>query len=312
MTPRSLLNLGILVAVIILAAIAFYPRQQPEPETAMVTLLTISKADVETISIQGAGKPQWDFDKQDEHWFMNAPVRVRANEHRISTLLNILRQPADHKLAVAPNSLSKYGLDAPLFSIRFNGTAVSVGGSDPIHQRRYVMARDSVYLVDDSFSRWLGEGAGAFIDAALLPPDSTIQKIQLPNFEVVKSEAQWQYKPEQESETANAAHYSPDSLQTFIDEWRYGRALQVSVLSAPYDPSKGRPLKVFLQNQAEPVVFYEESSAEDTALVRADLNIRYHVTKDTLGRLTKVTEQNDIEPSPEEEPANAPPSNSAT
>ena len=313
MTPRILLNLGILLAVIVLAVIAFYPGQHTEPATPMVTLLTVNKADVKTISIQGSNKPALVFTKQDQQWFMTAPAQVRADEHHMSTLLNILEQPADHKLVVDKNNLSKYGLDSPLFTMRFNDLPVAIGGTDPIRQRRYIMAQDTVYLVDDSFSRWLGEGAGAFIDAALLPPGSIIKKVQLPDFEVVKTDTQWQYNPLNSgsggagaAEDSKTAHFSPDSLQTFIDEWRYGRALQVSLLNAPYDQPKAPQVKVFLQGQSEPVVFHEETSADDTAFVRADLNIRYHLTKDTLQRLTKITEPQDIESDPDAEPANEP------
>jgi len=308
MTPRTLLNLGILLAVIALAAIAFFPRQQSEPETPMTSLLAVNKADVKTIRIQGSGIPELSFNKQDQQWLMSAPVQITADDHRISTLLNILEQPANHKLPVNKTELPKYGLDSPLFFIYFNDLPLAIGGTDPIHQRRYVMAQDTVYLVDDTFSRWLGEGAGAFMDSALLPPGSVIQKIQLPDFEIVKEDTHWLYKPAGESAAEKTPHYSPDSLQTFVDEWRYGRALQVSQLETPYKLTGGRRFKVFLQGQAEPVEFFEELSTDDTALVRADLNIRYHLTKDTLQRLTTVTEQKDIEPDPEADPSTPAPS----
>jgi hypothetical protein len=306
MTPRSLLNLGIFIVVIVLAAIAFYPRQQTQPTTPTVQLFPVNKTDVQSIRIEGPKKAELRFHKQDQQWFMTAPVKIRAAEHQITTLLNILEQPADHKLPVEKSSLSQYGLDKSRFTLYFNDLPLVVGGSDPIHQRRYVMAQDAVYLVDDSFSRWLAEGAGAFIDAALLPPGSIIKKIQLPDFEVVKTETKWQYNATNPSTAANTPHYSQDSLQTFIDEWRYGRGLQVSLLSAPYKLANERQFKVFLQNQAEPIVFYEQSSGDDTAFVRGDLNISYHLTKDTVQRLTKVMEQKDIEPNPDAEPENEP------
>ena len=317
MTSRSILNIGILIAVIALGFIAFYPAEKEPPPMPTVQLLPLNKGDVQTLSIVGTDNAELHFSKQDQQWFMIVPVQVRAGEHQITTLLNILDQPGDRRLPIEGSDLSKYGLDAPVFSVQFNGLPIAIGGTDPIHQRRYVMSQDAVYLIDDSFSRWLREGAGAFIDPELLPPGSIISKIQLPEFEVSKTETQWQYSATIDnsiskdndaetdknalngSATKNTKHFSQDSLQMFIDEWRYGRALQVSILAAPYKHSKGRQINVYLQNQAEPIVFYEEQSAQDTAFVRADLNIRYQLTKDTEQRLTKVTQPQDIETDPE-------------
>jgi hypothetical protein len=288
MNPRNLLNVAILVAVIVLAAIAFYPSTQLEPPPPMVHLLPLNKSDINSVNIHSHDKRVLRFAKQEAHWFMTEPLHISANEHRINTLLDLLQQPSGTQLTVDKNNLSKYGLDAPRYGLEFNGYPMAIGDSDPIHQRRYVMAQDSVYLIEDFFSHLLTEGEGALINPELLPPGSQIEKLQLPNLTLRKQEGEWQIT---DASHLEAEHYSQDSLQTLIDEWRFGRALTVTLLSEPYNNPKAPTIKIYLRDQADPIVFYIEPSPLHTLFIRPDLKIRYHLTKDTIQRLTQLTEK---------------------
>jgi hypothetical protein len=288
MTARNLLNLVILLAVIVLAVIAFFPATQPEPPPSMVHLLPLSKTDIHTLNIHSHDKPVLRFAKQEQQWYMTKPVHIRASEHRIDTLLNIVQQPEGTQLTVDKNNLAKFGLHTPRYGLEFNDYPMAIGDTDPIHQRRYVMAQDSVYLIEDYFSHLLLEGEGALIDHALLPPGSQIETLQLPNLSVRKHEGQWQIT---DASQLHAEHYSQDALQTLMDEWRYGRALTVTLLSEPYDSNKAPAIKVYLQNQADPIVFYIDQSQIHTLFIRPDLKIRYHLTKDTSQRLMRLTEK---------------------
>ena len=292
MSARNLLNIVILLAVIILAVIAFYPATQPETPQPMLRLLPLNKTDIQTINIHSHDKPVLRFGKQGQQWFMTEPLHILASEHRVNTLLDILQQPEGTQLAVDKNNLAKFGLDAPRYGLEFNGNPVAIGDTDPIHKRRYVLAQDTVYLIEDYFSHLLLEGEGALIDHALLPPDSRILKLQLPNLTVAKVEGQWQIT---DASQLDAEHYSQDALQTLIDEWRYGRGLTVTLLSEPYDTSNVPVIKVFVRSQDDPIVFYMDQSQLHTLLIRPDLKIRYHLTKDTTQRLTQLTEKTDTE-----------------
>ena len=292
MASRYLLNLAILIAVIVLAVIAFYPAMRNEPPPPMLQLLPVTKADIHTLNIHSHDKRVLSFSKQGEQWVMTEPVHARASEHRIMTLLDILQQPASSRLAVDKNNLAKFGLDAPRYGLEFNEYSLTIGDSDPIHQRRYVMALDTVYLIDDYFSHLLTEGEGALIDHALLPPGSLIEQLQLPDLTLRKKQGQWQIT---EASHLAAEHYSQDSLQTLIDEWRYGRALTVTLLDGAEKTHSLPAIKVFIKNQSEPIVFYVDSSSQDTAYIRPDLKVRYHLTKDTAQRLTRITEKPDPE-----------------
>ncbi len=291
-SARNLLNLTILLAVVVLALIAFYPASQPEPPPPMVNLLPLSKADIHTLNIHSHNKPILRFAKQNQQWFMTEPLHIRASEHRINTLLDIVRQPEGTLLTVDKNNLAKFGLDTPQYGLEFNEYPVAIGDTDPIHQRRYILAQDSVYLIEDFFSHLLLEGEGALIDHALLPPGSQIVKLQLPNLTLLKREGEWQIT---DASQLDAEHYSQDVLQTLIDEWRYGRALTVTLLSEPYDTSKAPAIKVYLRNQSDPIVFFIAQSQMHTLFIRPDLKIRYHLAKDTTQRLTRLTEKAPLE-----------------
>jgi len=292
MSPRNLLNVVILLAVIFLAVIAFYPGTQPEPPPPMVQLLPLNKADIHSLNIHSHNKPVLRFAKEDQHWFMIEPLRIRASDHLVNTLLNIVQQPSATQLTVDKNNLAKYGLDSPRYGLEFNEYPLAIGETDPIHQRRYVMAQDAVYLIEDYFSHLLMEGEGALIDHALLPPGSQIDKLQLPNLTVRKHQGQWQIT---DASHLDAEHYSLDSLQTLIDEWRYGRALTVTLLDEPFEKTDASVIKIFLKNQPEPIEFYVGQSQLHTLFIRPDLKIRYHLTKDTLQRLTRLSEKTTTE-----------------
>jgi hypothetical protein len=288
MTSRNLLNAVIAIAVIVLAVIAFYPGKKAQPPPPMVQLLPLSKSDIVQLNIHSHDKPVLRFSKQDQQWVMTDPIQARASEHRIGTLLDLLRQPSGTQLQVDKNNLAKYGLASPRYGVEFNEYSMTIGDTEPLHKRRYVMAGDTVYLIEDYFSHLLMEGEGALIDHALLPPDGIIEKLQLPELTLEKKDGQWQIT---EASRLDAEHYSQDSLHTLVDEWRYGRALSVTLLDEPYDSSAAPSITVHLQNQAQPIKFYIDHSQVHTLFIRPDLKIRYHLTKDTAQRLMRLTEK---------------------
>jgi hypothetical protein len=143
-------------------------------------------------------------------------------------------------------------------------------------------------VIEDYFSHLLMEGEGALIDHALLPPGSIIEKLQLPELTLGKTQGQWQIT---EASRLNSEHYSQDSLNALIDEWRYGRALTVTLLDEGYDSAGAPTIKVYLKNQPNPIVFYVDQTQVHTLFIRPDLKIRYHLTKDTAQRLMRLIEK---------------------
>lgn len=296
MSPRNLLNIGILIAVIVLAVIAIYPGRQHGRQTTTEHLLPIKKTEVQSISILRPNHPTLQFSKQDQKWMMTSPINARASEHRLMTLLGIIDQPGHSRFPADSNTLAKYGLDAPQYTLKFNDVSLAIGDTDPIHERRYVMFGDTIFLIDDYFSHLLAEGEGAFVDHALLPSGSVITRLQLPDFEVRKADAQWQLIRTGSGGQAEPESYSQDALQTLIDEWRYGRALDISLLPGAYKNSGGAPqIKVYLQERPEPMVFSVEKSAQTIYLIPTDLNIRYHLTKNAAQRLMQLPEPPGVE-----------------
>ena len=288
MSPRNLLNVVILLGVFVLAVIAIYPGTQPEPPPPMVQLLPFSKAEIHTFNIHSHDKPVLRFAKEDQQWFMIEPLRIRASDYLVNTLLDIVQQPSATQLAVDKNNLAKYGLDSPRYGLEFNEFPLAIGATDPIHQRRYVMAQDAVYLIEDYFSHLLMEGEGALIDHGLLPPGSQIEKLQLPDLTISKHQGQWQIT---DASQLDADHYSQDSLQTLVDEWRYGRALTVTLLDEAFEKADHPVIKIYLKSQPNPIEFYVGQSQLHTVFIRPDLKVRYHLTKDTLQRLTRLSEK---------------------
>ena len=292
MSSRNILNIVILGAVLILAVIAFYPSMQKPTEAPVIHLFDMPKSAINHFTIQGRNQSPQRFIKQDqqgsvEKWYMEEPVHAKASESRLNTLLDIVEKPSRSQFQVEAANLAKYGLDSPIATLTFNEHTIAIGNNDPIHQRRYVLAEGKVHLIDDNFSHLLNENVGHLIDHALLPADSVIEKLTLPDFELIKMDANWQLTPPRNGGV------SQDVLQTFVDEWRYSQSLDVTILAEPYTNTSAPTIRIKLQGQDSPILFYIEQTTQGTAFIRPELKLRFHLTKDTAQRLLQLP---DIEP----------------
>ena len=292
MSSRNILNIAILAVVLILAVVAFYPSIQKPTEAPVIRLFDMPKSAITHLTIQGRNQTPQRFTKLDpqgsmEKWYMEEPIHAKASEPRLNTLLDIVEQPSRSQYQVETANLAKYGLDSPIATLTFNEHAIAIGNNDPIHQRRYVLVDGKVHLIDDNFSHLLNENIGHLIDHDLLPVDSVIEKITLPDFELIKMDTSWQLTPPRNGSV------SQDVLQTFIDEWRYSQALDVTIMVEPYTNRTAPAIRIKLQGQDTPILFYVEHTEQGTVFIRPEFKMRFHLTKDTAQRLLQLP---DIEP----------------
>lgn len=287
MPSRTILNIVIFFAVIVLGVLAFYPGEQNEQHKPGVRLTSLNKADIQFLAIHGLSETTVQFNKQQSGWYMSKPVHAKASEHRINTLLDVVEQTSHSQYQVPKDNLAKYGLAQPKYTLEFNNHLIAIGQNEPIKQRRYVLFENTVHIIDDFFSHLFSQSPATLIDHALLPMDSVIVKIVLPQYEINKVDSQWQVTP------SEGKAYSQDVLQTLVDEWRYGRALQMSLLTtAQTSTNTAKILQVYLQNQASPVVFHVENTPQQILFIRPDLMLRYHLTPNSAQRLLRIPDIN--------------------
>lgn len=277
MNSRAILNLSILAIVIVLGAVVFYPPQQ-STETKIETALTsLTPEAVHTITITKPNQTPINFVNQKQGWLINAPFTVNANPQRLEKILQLITQPSHSQYNIDESNLAKYGLDNPQVVIAFNDVELRFGGSDPIHQRRYILIDNRIHLITDLVSHILKQPVTQFIDLALIPGNQQITKLQLPEFSLKLIQGKWNF------ERPHNSTINQDAAQKFVDEWRYAQALSVELVkrAPPTDANN----KVSIATSSQSVEFILFDGESETKLIRTDLPIQYQLSPDSVQTL---------------------------
>lgn len=296
MSSRAWLNVVILIAVVVLALFAFYQPSNHSEQTSQHALTSLNKAEVNDIEIRRAGKTTVRLQKQHQHWYMHEPIKVPASPYRIDTLLELLQQKSLSRYHVEPANLAKYGLQPPKAELQFGHITLALGEVDPLRGRRYVLLADQVHLIHDNYEFVVNASVKTYVDAALLPQQSAIEDLRLPDMQIRLQQGRWQISP------PPAQSYSQDDIQSLIDEWRYGQALAVELLQRPraIDPT-ATIISVTLKNQTTPLEFELIQQPEQTVLIRPELGIRYLLATGSANRLfTLMDTKSDLQPAVDE------------
>jgi len=286
MNSRVILNF-VLLAVVVGLILMVYFEPGVEKAAKPATLLSLTPEDVNHIALMPASKDVIKFEKRGSEWHIVAPLDARANAVRIDSLLRLTHAAVRKSYDVASADLEKLKLDTPLGVIQFNDIKIAFGDEESLNHYRYVMVGDKVYLITDNYFYNLQAGVANYIDTRLLPPDSHIVTIELPDMRVkVGDKGEWSVTPGHPDAAADAA-------QTLVDEWREAQALRVS----PYQDDKALgAVKITFDKQAKPLTF--EILARDPELIlgRADIGIRYHISNEQAESLMQLAKK---EPPPQ-------------
>jgi len=292
MNSRAILNIILLVVGVALVLIAYFQPGVQKPASP-VPLLSIGPADVNRIKIMPATRQGITFEKNGSEWQIVEPIIARANNFRIESLLQLTHATVHKQYDVTPSDLENLKLSKPLGIIQFNDIKISFGDYESLNNHRYVMIDDRVYLISDNYLQYLQTDLASNVDTRLLPPDSRIVAIELPDL-VIKSgdKGQWSVTPQHPDLPA-------DAVQSLIDEWRNVQALRVSRYQG--DKSAGK-VRITLDNHSAPLDFQILEREPDLILGREDIGVRYHVSDDQAERLMQlsVEKQQPQDDAPEE------------
>ncbi|MEO0406376.1 MAG: DUF4340 domain-containing protein [Cyanobacteria bacterium P01_A01_bin.135] len=111
---RSTIGFVAIAALLAIAALALVRR--PE-EAASQSLLSVTEADIDAVTIQ---RPEQTltFERQADGWQMRQPQVTPAESGAVVFLLNLLASETGEKqLAIAPDEAGEFGFDSPLAEI---------------------------------------------------------------------------------------------------------------------------------------------------------------------------------------------------
>ncbi len=262
------INLGLFGLVLLLAALVWLtPEESATPEH--IALTQLQPEQIHTIRIRNR-HGEFELTRQGDGWAMTRPYQTIANGVRIGQLLPMVSTPSIKQFPAPQERLQEFGLKEPQAVLWLNDLQIQMGGTNPIHHRRYLRIGDTIHLIADRFPHHLLSTAEGFIALELLPPGTTLQAIQTP---------EWKLTKEQDGrlilDPPNPS-LSMDDLNRKFDQWRRARATSVKVQAAT---ESATPVEITLDSQETPVRFQITQRGSYTLLINPELNLAYILPK---------------------------------
>jgi len=275
------LNLGLGLVLAALAAVAWFkPGKTPPP--AAVTLTSLDAKAVKRIDIYPPRGPAFALLREgaagDQHWFIEQP-HLRAQPFRVETILELPTATSAAQLTLAQNTDNAFGVDPPQARIRFDGTEIAFGLTNPVGLRRYVRVGDAVHLIDDRYYHHAASTWTDWVDRRVLPEGVTLTALDLPGMTLRRKDALWQISPERPQASA-------DAITALIEEWQ--RAYAMDVESAASVPADARAVRLEWQGGVLELALAREG--DEWLLYRRDAPLRYRFNANQGKRLMEIVE----------------------
>jgi len=279
MNKRNLLNLGLLLLIGVLVLLTVY-EPGIEKQKELPHLLSLKRDDVKLIRIEREDQKTVELTRDNQgKWQLIQPLKIAASDFRISSLLRITEQKSLGDYPADKGHLTRFGLDKPRVTLTLNDTTkITFGNSTPLDQRRYVQVGDQVHLISDSLYYHLIGRYTTFIRQEILPEDSHISAMTLPDLKVAWEDKHWQVDPKPEN-------FSADQVTQLIDFWNVASAIEVK----PYDGKQGEAVTIQFRGDEKPIKLLITARHPDLVLARPDPGIEYHLAESSADEMLKLS-----------------------
>ena len=263
MNTRTLLNLFLIAAILILALIISNTREQ---DSQTLHLTELQRAQINRIVIP-RDKGDIVIEKlADTQWRMTSPYQVRAHQFRIDRLLDMATSSIEKHYPFQADKAQQFGIDAQSSRIIFNDTEIVFGNKNPLNEQRYAKVGDQLSLINDELYPLINAQPSSFAALHLIEPEQQIKAIDIDQqFRVYRDDAgRWR-------STANQT-YDADSLVSFINEWQNAQAFGVHA----YMPRKKLGHITIRLNDDSEIDLQISDTQPWLILGRPKLGIEYH------------------------------------
>jgi hypothetical protein len=273
MSSRTWLNLGLLILAGVLAIVTVYLPgvKKPAPFPALTSL---NPAAITSIRIERDAQPAIILKKEASVWRLTEPLQLPANTVVVESFLGLAQTASHAQWMAASLDLEKFKLKSPRIHVRLNDVELGFGDTEPLEGRRYVLAGDTVHLINDGYYPKLIAPPAYFVSLALLPGPEPITEIELAGLTLAHHAQGWSAQP----------GASPDAINTLAQEWMAAQALQVKLYSAPGSQDEAAEI-ITLRQGAEQLRFLIVSRTPELILARPEIGIQYHLPQDAAQRL---------------------------
>lgn len=290
LNTRTTLNISLILAVVVLATLLYFKPGVEPPEQA-VPLTALKSEQVNRIEIIHSDEQPLSLVKEQQGWYIRAPVKVAANTIRVDSLLRLAQAATYARFVVNEQDLADFGLDHPLVVIRLNDIEIAFGGNEPLNNRRYVRIGSDISVIADTYFYQVSADPSSFVALDLLPHDVRLTRIVMPAF-TIEQDKNGNWRAEGPGKDIPA-----DAVDSLPDAWQRAQALRVSAYTKS-DVAIGK-VTVFTDNKQQRLEFEVLKTEPALILGRPDIGMRYHLSDEQARRLMLLPD--DQNPEPDEE-----------
>lgn len=293
MNTRTLLNLALLaIAGLLTWTVLYEPGIAPEP--VPLPLTSINAERIQTIRVAYKSRQEIQLERKQGNWFVTAPIQAPANAPMVETLLNIAKTSSHSRYPVQDMNLGNLNLEPPEARLTLDDLTLAFGTTEPLHQRRYVLLKNTVHLISDNAFQAIASGAADFVDPALLPGDHAITELRLPQVTLnagnpkVSPKRTITLHRDQDGWIAKGADGKPTSeaIAKLVKAWQQHTAQQVELKG-----NRATLVTIEVQREGAPPIHLELLAAlPRLILARSDFGVEYHLSApawNTLFRLPR-------------------------
>ncbi|HYQ71906.1 MAG TPA: DUF4340 domain-containing protein [Gammaproteobacteria bacterium] len=295
MSPRNLLNIGMVGLVIGLGLAAWF-RPGLEPPVSPTPLTTLNPAQVNHIQINRRLQPPLTFTRQANDWLLAGEPALPASPFQVHALLALLQAKVERHYSVETLDPGELGLDPPQASVILDGTTtLLIGDTEPLDSLRYIQYGTTVYLVEDRYQHLINADRTNFIERRLLDANTVITRLTLPDLTLAQAaDGSWALTPD-DPDVSTAA------MQQLLTNWQQASALYVR----SHTPGgTATQITLALAGSDTPVIFDLVARTPQLILARPDLGIEYHFSNGADARLLGLGPATPVMPSTDTPPGN--------
>lgn len=268
MTYHARLNL-IMLTTIVGLVIFLYIR----PQSDEVMDYRISSLSAETVqSIRILHKDMYMvLKKAENHWHLTEPINARADEEKVTQLLEILSATSEHRFPLT--DLDRFSLDKPNVTLSIDHESFDFGGLTPVTNQQYVATEESVLLISPRYAVRLPSQPIKIVSLALLAETEIPVSFELGDVSIKKQGEDWIISPENIEQLL-----SQEEINHWVELWQQVVASNLILNSGILDIDDAtlaqKEIKISLQN-GQKIKFNVLQHGSELFLMRSDEAIRY-------------------------------------
>jgi len=264
-----------------LTLLVIFDLKKSEETVSRITSLNLN--DIQQIQIKQKNKPVITFELKNQHWFITSPIQAVASPTKIERLLKISQIPNPVSYPLSSDQKADYGLENPNIELSFNQTTLALGTIEPVNSRRYIGVTDTLSLLADTFIHLINTPVNNFIDTRLITDNAQITRLSTAQFElVIDDNNRWRDVLNTSEENTSLPS---DDVQTLLDEWRFARAISVSLTTDLETPKED--IFIHLEND-EVIHFVIQKNKSGAVLQLFGTSLYYHFSLTKLEQLLNL------------------------